>query len=111
MAKRETVWKSGVLITSRQHSILVEALCQFTRFNDLNKKLDECWTGLGSASAYRPVLDAGLMAAAAGFNPGASAWWKLTPAGAAIVQGWLNAGYTYKEVESGQLPPVTRRYF
>lgn len=48
--------------------------------------LTEAWTGLGSATLYKPVVNAGLMECATTLNPGYSTWWRLTEKGAAIVQ-------------------------
>ncbi len=48
--------------------------------------LTTAWTGLGSATQYKPAVDAGLMECATQLNPGYLTWWRLTEKGAAIVQ-------------------------
>jgi hypothetical protein len=52
--------------------------------------LTTAWTGLGSATQYKPAVNAGLMECATQLNPGYLTWWRLTEKGAAIVQKWLN---------------------
>jgi hypothetical protein len=90
-------------ITTRQYRLLLEALRRFTRFAE-GRSLTVAWTGLGSASAYKPALDGGLMTYATEPNPGYSTWFRLTEAGAAIVGKWLDAGFTHRHIERGQLP-------
>lgn len=51
--------------------------------------LTTAWTGLGSATQYKPATDAGLMECATKLNPGYLTWWRLTEAGAAIVGQWI----------------------
>ena len=96
-------------IPKHRHWLLCEALRRHTRFNlhgtDLRKPLTEAWTGLGSYSEYRTVLDAGLMTYATRPNPGYITWWKLTESGAKIVQYWLDQGFTYEDIEADNGPP------
>lgn len=86
-------------LTERQKAYLLEALRRYTRFHN-GEELIKAWTGLGSYTQYKSVVDAGLMTRVHAPNPGYMVWWKLTDKGAAIVQRWLDAGITYKEVES-----------
>ena len=97
-------------LTRKQHTLLVEALRRHTRFNlhDLREPLDRARTGLGSATTYAPAVKAGLMECATTLNPRYSTWWRLTPKGAAIVQGWLFDGYDYEAIERGDVPPMHR---
>ena len=85
----------------QQHRKLCEALRRYTRFGE-GKPLTEAWTGLGSATDYRP--GDGLMEIATSSNPGYSTWWRLTPKGAALVQTWLDRGFTYIDIEAKRLP-------
>ena len=82
-----------------QLELLLEALRRYTRFHQ-GEVLTEAWTGSGSYSEYRPCLKAGLMDYAVEPNPGYSTWWKLTDKGAVVVQSWLDAGYSYENVEN-----------
>jgi len=75
-----------------------------TESNAYAKPLTEAWTGLGTYTTYKPAYDADLMTYATGPNPGYVTWWKLTNKGAAIVQQWLDQGYTYKNIEDGRFP-------
>jgi len=53
------------------------------------KPLEQRWLGLGSKSAYRPVLEAGLMRFHDGENPPprCMGWLVLTPEGVAAMKG------------------------
>ncbi len=53
--------------------------------------LTTAWTGLGSATTYKPAVDAGLMECATSPNPGYMTWWRLTEAGAKAVQALIDA--------------------
>jgi len=91
----------------RQLNLLLEALRRFTRFVDSEGRrtggdeLTRAWTGLGSASAYAPVVNAGLMTVATSPNPRYSTWWRLTEKGAKVVQHWIDSGYGNENVENG----------
>ena len=79
-------------VTKRQHMLLNEAARRWlmgmpVKGRDYTgKSLIEAWTGLGSATDYKPVLDAGLMVYVSGPNRGFMAWFKLTEAGAEYVR-------------------------
>jgi len=66
----------------------------------MGKSLTEAWTGLEYASYAKAVTDAGLMVFIGKYAPRSLGWMRLTDKGAAIVQKWLDAGYTYKDVEA-----------
>jgi len=84
-----------------QRWLLKEALRRYTRFHQAEgKALTGAWTGLGTATEYAPVVQAGYMTVATSPNPGYMTWWRLTDKGAEIVQGWLDAGLTYETIES-----------
>ena len=51
------------------------------------------WTGLGTRSEYRPVIDAGLMRIASCTAPRCIGGWSLTETGARIVLAWHEAGF------------------
>lgn len=85
----------------RQHFLLCEALRRFECFAVRNDKrkwtlsdLQAAWTGLGTATTYKPVVDAGFMKVATTPNPGFVTWWGLTEKGARIVLAWHKAGFT-----------------
>jgi len=98
---------------SRSYGALCEALRRYTRFHQgetLNNP--NCWVGLGSATAYKQAIAEGYMRHATDFGgrdigprPRATGWFALTDKGAAIVQSWLDAGYDFARIESGDLPP------
>lgn len=94
-------------LLSKQHTLLCEALRRHTRFNlrDLKKPLNEAWTGLGTYTDYKPAIVADLMTYVHKPNPRCDQWWKLTDKGAAIVQQWLDQGYTFQDIEAGNRPP------
>lgn len=82
-----------------QEALLREALRRFTRFHG-GESLTLAWTGLGSATEYKPAVDGGYMVVtASGWNRGYDCWWRLTDKGAAIVQGWLDGGLTHRHIE------------
>jgi len=86
-----------------QHRLLCEALRRFECFavRRYGRKwtpddLLRAWTGLGTRSEYRPVINAGLMRSAACTSspaPRCTGWWSLTAAGAEIVLAWHEAGF------------------
>jgi hypothetical protein len=86
------------------YNALVEATRRYSRFH-FGCPLTKAWTGLGSATAYREAVQAGLMEIATQPNPGYMTWWRLTERGAGIVQAWLGAGYRHDKIECGELPP------
>ena len=81
-----------------QKAMLLEALRRYSRFHR-DEKLTIAWTGLGSFSQHETVYNAGLMTYATSPNPGYMTWWRLTEKGAEIVQKWLDAGYTHRNIE------------
>jgi hypothetical protein len=95
-------------LTGKQHWLLCEALRRYSKFSDYKDiALTSAWTGLGSATQYKPALDKDLMTYATTPNPGFMTWFKLTPLGAQYVQAWLDQGYTYEDAESGRLEVET----
>lgn len=87
-------------LTNMQKAILLEALRRYTKFHQNPKELlNQAWTGLGTRTDYRPVLDAGLMTFVEEPYPRCSQWLRLTDKGTAIVQKWLDAGLSYKDIE------------
>ena len=99
-------------MTWPQLNLLCEAVRRITRFND--GKPTGCYHGLGYATDYRPVLQAGLMKPVGKLEPRHISWFVLTAAGEEIVCKMLAAGLTYKHIEytqwdnngSPNLPPV-----
>ncbi len=81
-------------LTPRREALLREALRRWRMRpkgdHTGGETLTTAWTGLGSATPYKPATDAGLMECATQLNPGHSTWWRLTDAGAVIVRGWLS---------------------
>lgn len=104
-------------MTQAQHLLMMEALRRFLKFNNQKLPLITAWTGLGYASHYKPVIDAGWMTWISGRIPSrrCMGWLRLTEEGAKIVQQWIDAGYTHlKFIErdweypfnkDGKLPP------
>ena len=92
-------------VTRRQANLLREAYRRWKKFGGVNdnKTLLQAWTGLGSASHYKPVLDAGLMEPVHGLEPGQSLWWKLTEKGvlAMIMLGWIEGDLNEEETWQG----------
>jgi hypothetical protein len=70
------------------------------RAPEAGKRITEAWTGLGSATHYKPVVDAGLMEPVHEAHPGHSIWWKLTEKGvlAMIMLGWIEGELYEKEI-------------
>lgn len=88
--------------------LMVEALRRYTRFTDeAAKGLERACVGLGTLSAYRPAYDKGLMTPRGGWLPPSrcQSWWILTEKGRTIILHWLEAGWDYRQIEAGQLPP------
>lgn len=70
--------------------LLKEAQHRYMRFHR-DESLTEAWTGLGTRTAYEPVLEAELMRWVYRRPPtGASGWLRLTETGAKIVQDWID---------------------
>ena len=82
-----------MILTARQEQLLMEAARRWIIIDDTHraKGIRWAWTGLGSATYYKPVVDAGLMEIATRPNPGHLTWWRLTDKGAAIVRPLLDA--------------------
>jgi hypothetical protein len=100
----EDTFRNKTMTTFRlgnvQHGLLCEALRRFECFavrRDGRKwtpdDLLRAWTGLGTRSEYRPVIDAGLMQIASCTAPRCIGWWSLTETGAEIVLAWHEAGF------------------
>lgn len=58
---------------------------------DNRKGMVNAWTGIGTRSDYRTVVDAGLMTYVH-FCQGSTKWWRMTDKGAILVQSWIHAG-------------------
>lgn len=103
-----------MIIGSRIHLLLCEALCRFECFavrRDQRKwtieDLTKAWTGLGSRSKYKPAVDKGFMESTHGRNDRYDCWWNLTKAGAEIVLAWHTAGYDCGDgYELKKTPPI-----
>ncbi len=82
-------------LTFRQRELLTEALRRWQNFGPPHTggdTLTTAWTGLGYASQYKPVVDAGLMEFIGKYEKRCLGWLRLTEAGAAIVQQWIDDG-------------------
>ena len=90
-------------LKAKEYDCLVEALRRYTRFH-LDKPILACWTGLGFQSDYKQAEENGYMTIQGRYPKRALAWWLLTEKGAAIVQQWLDWGYTYEHIENGNRP-------
>lgn len=90
-------------LTGRQQGLLREALRRFLRWgHEYGGDLLQAWTGLGHRTGYKPVLDAGLMEWVREPAPRCMGWLRLTPAGAEIVQGWIDQEETATNTETWQ---------
>lgn len=69
----------------------VEARAAFTAANQ-EKRMVEAWTGVGTKSEYRTVVNGGLMAINLGCRHRSTRWFRMTEKGAALVQRWIHAG-------------------
>ncbi len=89
-------------VTVTQKALLREAMRRWNLRREFNEPIGQtlltAWTGLGSATHYKPVFDAGLMEPVHGPNKGNSIWWKLTKKGvlAIVMLGWTE-GELYEE--------------
>lgn len=91
-------------LTPRQYKLLLEALRRWLysvhvendHFEE-RRGLRNAWTGLGTRTLYKPVLDAGLMEFNSRYAPRTIGWLRLTDKGVEIVKGWLDAGYNTRE--------------
>lgn len=93
--------KGEFAVTKAQAKLLREAWRRWKMRSmpNPNRSLTTAWTGLGSASYYKPVLDAGLMEPVHGLDPGSTIWWRLTEKGvlAMIILGWIEGGLDEEE--------------
>jgi len=78
------------LLTPKRDILLREAIRRWRMSPDGEhtggQTLTTAWTGLGCATEYATVLEAGWMTYATRPNPGHLTWFRLTEAGAAIVE-------------------------
>ena len=85
-------------MTQAQWFKMMEALRRYIRFSMRGdgEDLRTRWTGLGYASEYAPVVNAGWMEWVSGSPPAKRCmqWLRLTEEGAKIIQNWIDAGYT-----------------
>lgn len=81
-------------LKAQEYALLCEALRRYLCFHK-DENLLTAWTGLGFETAYRPVLDASLMAWVDDEvpSPHTMGWLRLTEKGAAIVSHWMENGY------------------
>ncbi len=86
---------SDFVLGVRQKRLLREAMRRYKLRNPGNhtggQTLTTAWTGLGSATEYAAVVNAGYMEPATSLNPGSLVWWRLTEKGvlAIIFLGWI----------------------
>jgi hypothetical protein len=100
-------------IPARAFMLLEEALRRYifyARMRDGKKwnlhDLMYAWTGLGSATTYKPATDFGVMEVATEPNPGYGTWWRLTEAGARILLYWKHCNsFEAKDFEITKSPP------
>jgi hypothetical protein len=106
---------------SRVYRLLLEALRRYCQFHS-GEPLTQAWTGLGTLTEYKSVLDEGYMQPAllmgqynAGpHRPRENSWFRLTEKGAEIVQSWMDQGFTHEDIldfyfsRSSNLPPIPR---
>ncbi len=82
-------------VTEKQAVLLREAYRRWKMYSrGDDKTILEAWTGLGSATFYKPVVDAGFMEPIHALHPGNSIWWRLTEKGvlAMTMLGWIEGG-------------------
>lgn len=105
-----------VKLTAKQHALLYEALGYLERAMTADlwqaalapgSKIDLTvfWVGYGPPSTFAPVVDAGLMQAAAPVLPGIWGWHQLTKLGARVVCAWRAEGYSYTAPGEEGAPP------
>lgn len=94
----------------QQRDLLIEAARRYLMFNYNSAPVTESWTGLGSATIYAPVVNAGLMTAVHELHPGTSIWWKLTNKGASIVQSLLDDGLKLSDFVHWDCPTADQRF-
>ena len=101
---------SEFAVTKAQAVLLREARRRFHRYG-CNDNIRDAWTGLGSATHYKPVFDAGLMEPIHALHPGNSIWWKLTEKGvlAMIMLGWIEGELDGQEKTGVQTGRYTSR--
>lgn len=81
---------SKTKLKHKQRALLLEAMRRYIHFYS-GWELTKAWTGLGYYTTYKPVLSAGLMTWVHDKpRPRHTGWLRLTEAGAAIVQAWLD---------------------
>lgn len=84
-----------IQLNRSEYWILLEALRRYLKFNDLNKSITECWTGLGYQSQVKSVVEKGYMNWISG-QPykRCLGWLQLTEKGSKIILKWIEEGYT-----------------
>lgn len=77
--------------------LLVEAFRRKTKFHQ-GAALCDAWTGLGTATDYKPAINYGYMTHVfPERNKKHAEWWKLTLAGAAIVQDFIDYEFFFDD--------------
>ena len=87
-----------IKLNHSEYWILLEALRRYLKFNDQNKSITECWTGLEYYSKAKSVIEKGYMNWTCG-KPywGCLGFLNLTEKGSKIIEKWIKEGYTELE--------------
>jgi len=75
-----------------QFNCMAEALRRCVVFHP-EEHIKDVWSGLGTYTNYKSVLDSGMMQYAHVKNPRYKNWFSLTDKGCKIVQYWIDKGY------------------
>lgn len=83
-----------IKLNHSEYWILLEALRRYLKFNDQNKSITECWTGLEYSSRVKTIIEKGYMNWVYKKPYRSLGWLKLTEKGSKIILKWIEEGYT-----------------
>ena len=83
-----------IKLNKSEYWILLEALRRYLKFNDQNKSITECWTGLEYSPRAKIVIEKGYMNWVYKKPYRSPGWLKLTEKGSKIILKWIEEGYT-----------------
>ena len=86
-----------IKLNHSEYWILLEALRSYLKFNDQNKSITECWTGLATLTNAKNVIKKGYMDWVYKKPYRSLGWLHLTEKGSKIILKWIEEGYTNLE--------------
>jgi len=83
-----------IKLNHSEYWILLEALRRYLKFNDQNKSITECWTGLETLTSAKSIIRKEYMDWVYRKPYRSLGWLHLTEKGSKIILKWIEEGYT-----------------